>query len=397
MRPMLTLSLLFASAHAHAAGTWVQVCGEYSVDYDDARSAVGDDYWTHNGDKTARGVRMKVTRNSDGAQMYYGYTAYTGVSAGCSPMMILDTSQTYRVRLYSEARVGGNTIVVRNNDTSKQRYYTDVETAWRPTVGVTRHTSDTGIHDAWNIAAAAGYAQARRRGGLSGETYVLYDQECSSGGSCSTSSAIYLSDTGASHKYIIVHEMGHALSRKANGNQGFSFSYDADTEDCHTRETRAHEAASKEYQSAAAIEGFAHFYAAVVFNSDSQSGCGFAYYKTVDWDLDGTLDSADVSCEAAPMAGLTSGDWLGNTCGGTVANRGTEYDWLRFWWDLTTDQDVYFTDCVEIFADANPHTWNATDSGSSSSDPATRLRGSAAVNLLLAQYLAEETVNGVQR
>ena len=82
---------------------------------------------------------------------------------------------------------------------------------------------------------------------------------------------------------------------------------------------------------------------------------------------------------------------------GTLTNRGTEWDWLRFWWDLTTDQDVYCTDCMDIWNTANPDTWNASGDGSGSNYPATRLRNAANTEGFLTEWDNEDYLNGVYR
>jgi hypothetical protein len=63
-------------------------------------------------------------------------------------------------------------------------------------------------------------------------------------------------------------------------------------------------------------------------------------------------------------------DWLEEVideglCSGPLSNRGTWYDWHRFWWDMYTDQDVPIEDLVDIYVDVCPTNWeeNKLDSG----------------------------------
>jgi hypothetical protein len=43
-----------------------------------------------------------------------------------------------------------------------------------------------------------------------------------------------------------------------------------------------------------------------------------------------------------------------------LQNKGNEFDWLRFWWDLHTDLDASVADIFLIWADANPHNWDSS-------------------------------------
>lgn len=394
----LFLAFGLAPASAHAATYNTLFCFDYGVDFDDASTSVGDDYWTSNSDKTARGARVQVTRLADSTDVYDDYTDYNGTYAGCTSFIGLDSNAYYRVRIFSEAEVGGNYVEVYDDDSTENLYFWEAEKAYKPTSPEIRlHTTPVAEH--WNIAAAAGYSQYRRRGGLTGETYILYNEFCSgSSGSCTKSSGkMYISDYGDDRKYIIVHEMGHALGIFKNG-ASTSFSYSATLDNCYTDSGRSHEIVSKEYQSAAANEGWAHFYAAVIFNNDGASSCGFEYYKSVDFDLDSSNDDRTISCEGRPNPGIGDGyDYLGDWCNGTLTNRGTEYDWLRFWWDFTTDQDVYFTQCADIWDTADPNDWNATGSGTGSDYPSSRLRDAADTEGYLTEWDAEDNLNGVHR
>lgn len=193
------------------------------------------------------------------------------------------------------------------------------------------------------------------------------------------------------------HELGHQLAYRKNGDNGPSKSYDAAWNNCFTDNEQKHEAVSKEYQSAAASEGFAHYYAAVSFNDTAQSDCGFAYYKSTDWNLDDNLDPQWVSCEGGPMTGVDGHDYLGDWCTGTLTNRATEWDWLRFLWDLDTDEGVTTEQIFEIWAGAYPHTWVAYGDATGSGYPASRLRDAADARGLLTAWDAWDNENGVQR
>lgn len=50
--------------------------------------------------------------------------------------------------------------------------------------------------------------------------------------------------------------------------------------------------------------------------------------------------------------------------GWLTAGRGTEYDWLRFWWDMTTDEGITPRDLAEIYVDICPTNWSIARSDS---------------------------------
>jgi hypothetical protein len=75
-----------------------------------------------------------------------------------------------------------------------------------------------------------------------------------------------------------------------------------------------------------------------------------------------------------PLGGIGKGqDWLeqvvlgadapngdsGLACRGTLANRGTEYDWARFFWDMTLPSrgDVDPEDLADLYVDMCPTNW----------------------------------------
>lgn len=372
---MLTALALLIS-QAHAVNYTVTFCADYSIDFDDADSGVGDDYFTSNSDRPARGARVRVMRNDTGTDAYYDYTDWDGANPGCTSALTLDSTKTYRVSVHSRALVNGNYINVLDDDSMNNLYVYTAYANCAPTSSTTV-TFDTSIADQWNIAAAAGWAMYRRAAGLSGENFDMYTETCpSGGGSCRSGNAIYL-DSPADSKYVINHEFGHLVAYRKNGNAAASTSYAATLNNCYTDNTRSHEAVSKEYQSAAANEGYGHYYAAVAFNQTDQTDCGFAYYKSTDWDLDTFTDDIWVTCESGPITGVDGGDYVGDWCTGTLTNRGTEWDWLRFLWDLDTDEGVSTTTIFDIYNTANPNSWNATGDGTGSAYPATRLRDAA--------------------
>ena len=113
------LPLLFFIHSASAVTYNLTFCGRYDVAYDDASGSFHDDYVTSSGTYPARGARITVTRNSDGAVMRDAYTSDSGSTPGClTSTVALDSTQTYNLKIWSRASVSGNTVYVYNDDTS---------------------------------------------------------------------------------------------------------------------------------------------------------------------------------------------------------------------------------------------------------------------------------------
>lgn len=391
---MLSLTVLLV-ATASATTYNVRFCAEYSIDFDDA-NAIGDDYFIANTDRPARGALVLIQRVSDNEEIFLSYTPWDGTYAGCTPILPLSSDSTYRVSVYSSALVNGNTINVLDNDSTDDLYAFVEFTAYTPWANGTVWF-DTSVQPQWNIAAAAGWAMYRRPIGLTGESFDLYTQACDSGGSCRDGNSTKISTGGSNRKYIIAHEFGHLVAYRKNGNVGPSSSYGASPSNCYTDLDQDHEAVSMEYQGAAASEGFAHYYAAVAFNLTTEYDCMFSYYKPVDWDRDADLDEGDASCEVEPYSGVGGADYLGSWCSGYLVNRGTEWDWLRFLWDLDTDEGVATTTIFDIYVSSDPDSWTATGSGSGGSYPAARLRSAASTEGVLTEWDDWDNYNGVHR
>ena len=291
---------------------------------------------------------------------YYDYTEYSGANVGCTPVLTYIDTHDYNIRVYSEAKVGSspNYIRVRNNDTDNNRYFEAV-TGYSPTADGVEDIQVGGPDPEWNVLGAMAFSQYRRRGGLSGETYIAYVED---GGNHHTNGAIYIDD-GYDRKYIILHELGHAVMYKAMINDGQSWltcdwNY-TQSDVCYTAASSSHRMDSIEWNCRAIKEGWAHFYPAVIWNKDSETDCWFEYWIVLNWDFSGGDDDPTISCDDEINTGIApTYDWLDYYCTPSDwDNMGGEYDWLRFWWDMTARGDVYFTDCLAIVVGASPEDW----------------------------------------
>ena len=413
---MALLLLALFPAPAAAATYDVRFCAEWDISFEDATSGY-DDYYTDNStDMPARGARMKVVRVSDGYVMYDGYTDDSGSLAGCTDLLTLDESKKYDVHVTSKTYVNGNYVKVWDDESTPSSFAATPWNDWRPSAS---ETSTRPVLNAnWvNIVAAGSVTVFRHNGGVTGATYNIYDEgssgcaDASPGGSRTCNTKPWITAAHADNKYVISHEVGHQMQYLVDGSQTANFDYDDDdTDGVETTEcqsTQSHNMVSAEYASAAALEGVAHFIAATTFNKTSESDCWFRYYKNVDWDgdtvsdgiywtdceLDDHCDNSGESC--GPIG---SGDHFGSECNSsTTDNRGVEYDYLRGFWDLRTDEDVAFPDCMDIWDTSDPNDWNENDAGSSSDDPAERLRDAADTCGFLSEWDAVDNYNGMHR
>lgn len=378
LRALLFAVPLLLMLPGTASAYTVTFCATLQVDYSDSDLGTDDaaygDFFASNSNKLARGVKVMVVGSDLSIQS--DYADWSGSTPGCTMGFTMTAAHTYDVLIYAEAEVAGNTIKVKNTPTLNELWYGLALDNWSPSATATVNIVTANTHDAWNVLAAATHAMWRRDGGLENKTfdfYTVYDavvDPCNNGtGACSAGGDVFLNTSGNASRFVIVHEMGHALGYFASDASTSVGDYTANSGICYTASAspRVHEMNSKEWQSSAIKEGWAHFYAAVAFNELTETDCGFVYYKSQNYDLDLSIESADphaISCEAGPIFTLSSVDakaYMEDWCDGTWTNRGVELDWLRFWWDfLQEESTVNFADCASIYDNAlNGTTWPA--------------------------------------
>lgn len=350
--------------------------------------------------------------------------------AGWRAPDVLDNAYTYSVDLFSRAGLPGLTEVTVWDDDVTPGYSTYRVSGITPLAILSPYTYTAPLRDEFRIVAAQAFALWREYGFATNQHYISYAQGCNVGGSysgvcCHSSGAVY-QDAG-SRKYIIGHELGHCLFKAHNGGSGCDIDYagDSDADGCDdvmeetlpacasqqacgfaigVSNTTAggHQMNSREYQSSAIYEGFAHFYAAHTWNN-ATSDCKFQYYKgRLNWDGDGStsVDERDwnllLDCEdGLPTFGVDGAGYLEDYCGTSPLNRGVEYDWLRMFWDLRTDESVAFDDVLDILVDAECDNWNDTENIPVADRPWERLEASATDNFLATPWASAATQNGV--
>jgi hypothetical protein len=135
-----------------------------------------------------------------------------------------------------------------------------------------------------------------------------------------------------SRKYIIAHEMGHAAMWGSFGMLASSYdTQDSPPDMCsckHVTVANSHHCLqSREFTTAAQAEGWAHALAARSFNNDSQNDCTFSYYK--EWFTGVSTMSPPVTVDCTTKFTFTE-----RFC--PAADRGSELDWLNFYWQVGT-------------------------------------------------------------
>lgn len=152
-------------------------------------------------------------------------------------------------------------------------------------------------------------------------------------------------DTGnsqAQQKFVVGHELGHALlalfygdyfEAVDGGEPAVDWTHDVDPNACGMGGT-FYSMGSKEWNSVAFREGFAHFMAAYMWNPKQPEGA-FRWGNMYD------LRRYDFG------AGLNSGGRLKNECCDNLQscavsweNAGTNEDWMRFFWEWFNNDDA---------------------------------------------------------
>ncbi|MCI0398870.1 MAG: GEVED domain-containing protein, partial [Chloroflexi bacterium] len=172
-------------------------------------------------------------------------------------------------------------------------------------------------NDAFSILSYA--AQERFNGGVTNENIYLVKAICNltTDDSCSTyydgRHTLFIKSSQWQRKYVAGHEFGHKI-----------LALDANyVNDCSSGGS-GHGMNGTEYASCAAMEGWAHFVAADIWNNHSGSdnpGAIFVYWNGTVYDV----ELQNKKCYDT---------WTYNsTCDGY----GVEGDWMRFWWDFHTN------------------------------------------------------------
>jgi len=181
---------------------------------------------------------------------------------------------------------------------------------------------------------------------------------------CAYENNVYIGEpnpTGAAdsdYKFIITHEIGHTAQRNSMGvpmpwipvagaPEWYHDPYFGDVLDnaptycrCGYIDPEAeytnadHCLQSREFIATAEREGYAQFFAAKVWNNPAQTDCYWAYYKkSLVW-LPGIAYVPQLP--PSPRTCVTPQRWMESQCPSGMADRGVEWDWQIFYYNVNT-------------------------------------------------------------
>jgi hypothetical protein len=324
-------------------GQLVKVCALLKVNYSD--SGIGEDHWPTNSDKPARGAYVRV-RDGNGTTRFADYTGdgygSDDPGAGCTPWLAAAGTSNWSMRVTSSARVKDNYVYVTGDDLVAVNW---LVTGMTVTPGQSRAYSIPTESAESSALAAATEALYRNDGGMKSRLYLIQlTKSIYYGGSSTGSDRIRLSPADSRIKFNVAHFMGHLLLRhKLGADFRNNLSYDAGGT-CGSNYgggEQLHSMTSKEFSVGAFNEGFAHFYAALTWNSSYQTD-GKLHYQPY-----GYAQVIDVE---------NSIKYMKTTCDPPFWGYGNERDWMTFFWDFRTDSGTKptFNDILNLIAEASP-------------------------------------------
>lgn len=377
-----------------------RICVETHANYTDngfaLSNGVTEDHWLADAPERMAGARYRVYAGSVpfGSPISSGYLG-DGLGAGdpgrgCSPSFQAPSVITVRISTYGQ--VQGNFVYVYNTSNSTTSF---VQTISPSLGGVTLvQVLSSGLSSRMlRIYNAASFSLFRHAGGMTGQYYRFYadkPQNLNNPGG-----GIDITMAGAGRKYTIVHELGHRLLINKIG-------YSPAIDLCLVSNSQCpasagnHSMGSKETSHCAMTEGFAHFYAADVWNRhDQRSECVFRYYKQ---EFGGVFPTINCEGGSNSTGGSFPNGFLTSQCSSPFGGYGTELDWMRQFWDVHTDssnnsQNPTFTAIVDWIAIAwvvDPVGWQAT--------PVPMLDDAAEIvgGTLESQWFARKSLNDIQ-
>ncbi|MCA9710152.1 MAG: hypothetical protein KDK70_30210 [Myxococcales bacterium] len=308
-----------------AAFTTVKFCFEQKSLFTDAGH--GEDYWTSN-TNTARsvaGTRITIYRNGSPSTQWLG----DGIGdddpgKGCTTSFA--PAATFTFRAYARAMVQGNEIDVESVQ-SESTVFDLPQSIYVGGAGGTYDVTYDPGSDLFNVMAAASQGLYRHAGGLSGKTFdirVHADDSYASTNYAGNSALIYIEDGDEAKKFIITHELGHTVGGQATGGRLVGNDCSFDSISCPS--SGSHSMTSKEYSNCAIGEGFAHFYAADIWNDHYENSCVFEYWGS---------GTPAIDCEGSSASYPSA--YMESACDPTYDGRGVELDWLRQFWDVHTE------------------------------------------------------------
>ena len=316
----------------------------------------------------ARGVRVRISRGS------WARTFDAHPVSGCVNWSH-SASSGFTIRVYGYATdAAGNFVRIHNSPDSFQPFpgqtYSILLTGVTPTPGGSnRYTVGSNV-SRWTAMAALGFGLYRYHYGLEGRAlHVGLSPNCGgnsahfgtfNNGAFSSNAAItsgrhYLrlgdcqtGNPGTRRKFTVAHELGHAIAALYYGQHsnavdstepGVSSSHSVNPDACSIN--GAYSIGSKEWNSIAFRESWAHFIAARIWNNKNRRGTFTWFGSPTDLERYGpSLPTASgANAWGGRLENFCCVPSAANNCAQSWRNAGTIGDWLRFLWDLYTSQD----------------------------------------------------------
>ncbi len=320
-----------------------RVCLRIPVEIDDPNGE--PDEIGLDGNWIARGVRVTRVRAPDGTNIS-GFPRYAGASSGCFSFSSQQTG-TFRITIQSRGEVSGNNeIRIRNSSGTIASYAANFSLSPGSHAYVWPYVRQ--LPRGYAIYAYA--IQSGFRGSYTNQNLDIYrtDDHPGSSSGCNKYSGGRISVCTGSwgRKHIMIHEYGHANLSRSGNSLGNDCSYN----------TPSHGMRGLEYSNCAAMEGFANFVAAEVWNDDENFNGDDPPATLRYWDGGGgsfvPVEGARGSCGSTAanrfprqFAETCYGDssltgYDSNCSSHDCVGYGTELDWMRAWWDFYTDGDL---------------------------------------------------------
>ena len=386
----LTFIVLLTGLGLGSADATVRFCFEHEVDFIDSGEELStsctsyspdrcEDDWTTNDSYAVRGIRVKVEKNIGGTytQIWSNYTDDGDGSdgAGCTPALDPSGVNTgyYKFTVYSRAKVKGNYVYSRNtsDELASQTWVTYVATDGLTYTYSFNPSTSSYIKERFDVLDAATHALYDVHYGMNLRYYYFELDPSESNRYDSDDHRIYIDadGTGPTRKFIIGHELGHAVLDDIMGSNYINDCSSSDTGGTCTSAAGQHGVTTKEFQSCAMNEGHSHFYASAAFNSASETDCYLHHWGS---------GRGTINCESGSNSTNNySTLYMENECSATSHDgKGVELDWWRTFWDLRTNSSVTYADMKSWLEDGSARAvWDDDDVYEALDDEANSIGG----------------------
>lgn len=209
-----------------------------------------------------------------------------------------------------------------------------------------------------NAAALTGWLMDSPNNGAyyTGTTFIKMGQYCPGWPGLYTScwdytgeggiGVVYMASSDQNQKFVLAHEIGHQCQYDRIGHLGGYYEdTPADSDDWQCRcdhvesSNQLHCMQSREEFDTALMEGFAYFFAAKLFNDETEGECWMAHSKEFKEPNPLNPDNPDAATIHPPPVTFDCRDqvqWQADWCEDEEIITGVEWDWMNFFWEWHT-------------------------------------------------------------